>query len=44
MDLVTRFPFAMMNREQMLIVLDESAAPFGDVAEPEARDRDAVFR
>jgi hypothetical protein len=42
--LVTRFPFAMMNREQMLTVLDESAAPFGEVAEPEARDRDAAFR
>jgi hypothetical protein len=42
--LVTRFPFAMMNREQMLTVLDESAAPVGEVAEPEARVRDAAFR
>ncbi len=42
--LVTRFPFAMINREQMLTVLDESADPVGEVDEPEARDRDAAFR
>ena len=42
--LVTRFPFGMMNREQMFTVLDESAAPVGEAAEPEADFRDAAFR
>jgi hypothetical protein len=42
--LVTRFPFAVINRTQMLTVLDESLDPVGEVDEPEARDRDAACR
>jgi len=32
-----RFPFAMVNREQLVTVLDESAPPSGDVEQTEAR-------
>lgn len=35
--MVARFPFAMVNREQLVTVLDESALPSGDVAQTEAR-------
>lgn len=35
--MVARFPFAMVNREQLVAVLDESASPSGDVAQTEAR-------
>jgi hypothetical protein len=35
--MVARFPFAMVNREQLVTVLDESAPPSGDVEQTEAR-------
>ncbi len=40
--LVARFPFAMVNRVQLVTILDESAAPAGDTANtlPEASEGD----
>ena len=42
--LVTRFPFAMINREEMLTVLDESATPADDLVESESLVGGAAFR
>lgn len=36
--MIGRFPFALVNREQLVTVLDETNAPDGDTAQAEAED------
>jgi len=42
--MVARFPFAMVNREQLVTVLDESTSPADDSADPEVLHRVAAVR
>ena len=42
--LVTRFAFAMVNRERMLTVFDESDAPAGELAGAEPRSQGVAIR
>jgi hypothetical protein len=37
--MIARFPFALVNREQIVTVLDESTSPAEEVAETSGRHR-----
>lgn len=40
--MIGRFPFAMVNREQLVTVLDETTSPDGDTAHTDADSEDAL--